>query len=207
MSINLAIANPISETQQPIQDQDNNSSALYISQSSTNMPDTARLVFGVSTSGTGEFIQNTNSVAQTYGISLFVNNTEQLRLTYESVTFPHLVAGSGADLVADSNGNIFTNSSSARHKENIAEFKDDFAKVLAIEPVSFRYRDSGHESVGYLAEDLHEKGLGSLVSYDDEGLPFSINYKLLPVYLLELLKSQQAMIEQLQARVAAMTPA
>src|SRR5258708_31667785 len=82
MSINLAIANPISETQQPIQDQDNNNSALYISQSSTNMPDTARLVFGVSTSGTGEFIQNTNSVAQTTGISLFVNNTDQHRLTY-----------------------------------------------------------------------------------------------------------------------------
>jgi superfamily I DNA/RNA helicase len=207
MSIDLAIANPISGTPQPIQDQNNNNSALYISQSSTSMPSTAKLVFGIGQSGYGEWIQNTFSAAQTYGISLFVNSIEQLRLTNTHVTLPHLVAGSGTDLVADSNGNIFTQSSSARHKENIAEFKDDFAKVLAIEPVSFRYRDSGHESVGYLAEDLHEKGLGSLVSYDDEGLPFSINYKLLPVYLLELLKSQQAMIEQLQVRVAAMTPA
>ena len=187
-------------------DQKDNRSALYISSRSTHISESSKLMFGLpNVGGYGEWSQNTRASASAYGISIFTNSIERIRVGTDYISLLNVTAGNGSDLVINSSGQVFSQPSSARYKEDITEFKDDFEKVLALEPVTFRYRDSGQNGVGYLAEDLHEKGLGSLVSYDDEGKPHSINYKLLPVYLLELLKSQQAVIEQLQARVAALT--
>lgn len=179
-----------------------NNEQLRITQNSVNIPRTVKLTFGVGGDGTGEYIQNSR-----YGLSFYANDAEQLRITPGNVAMPTLPVGQGSDLYADVNGNVFRQGSSARYKEDITAFKDDFAKVLELEPVSFRYRDSGHAGVGYLAEDLHDNGLGSLVLYDNEGQPEGINYKMLPVYLLEIVKAHQEMLKQLQARLSELPPA
>lgn len=107
------------------------------------------------------------------------------------------------DVVADNNGNLFLQTSSARFKEDIADLAVDVQKVLSLRPVSFRYTASGAPGIGYLAEELERVGLPGLVTHDSAGQPYSVNYKLLPVYLLEILKEQANAIRELQLQIAA----
>lgn len=111
-------------------------------------------------------------------------------------------ASTGDDLVVDLQGNVSRQVSSERFKENVIEFKDDFSKILSLNPVSFQSKQTGETGLGYIAEDLQAKDLKSLVGYDGDGKPFSVHYKLVPVYLLEVLKEQQKMIKQLQSEMA-----
>jgi hypothetical protein len=111
--------------------------------------------------------------------------------------------GSGtSDLTIDSQGNVAPQTSSVRFKENVEPLTGDFHKILSLEPKSFTYRESGQRAIGYTAEDLHDQDLRDLVTYDQEGNPLSIQYKLLPIYMLELLKEQKATIDQLAGEVA-----
>jgi len=115
---------------------------------------------------------------------------------------PGLPSSGTADLTVDPNGNIAPQTSSLRFKENVELLNEDFQKILALEPKSFTYKDSGFRGIGYTAEEVDELQLNDLVSYDADGKPLSINYKLMPVYLLEIVKDQQRMIRELQAEVS-----
>ncbi|HSS50367.1 MAG TPA: tail fiber domain-containing protein [Thermoanaerobaculia bacterium] len=233
MSIDLVVAVPFNTTSAPqqIQDQNQNSTGLYLTSSTigtTSLTSKGKLVFGLSSSGggDGEWIQNTANGAQTgFGIAFYGDSKEWMRLTNSGqlgvgtttpaatvdvagtlnvsggVSFPSLKALSGVDMVW-SNGTVGIQTSSARFKDNIHELKEDFRKVLSLVPVSFNYKGSGQESFGYTAEEVHAKDLHHLVTYDEEGKPFSVNYKLLPIYLLEILKQQQEMIGRLEQKLA-----
>jgi hypothetical protein len=225
MSIDLTITTTISGTPTQIGDQNNNVSGLFITNDATGITSIrskGKFVLGVNdgTGGVGEWIQNSsNGTVSNFGISFFANSAEQMRLTNTgnlgigtttpsarlhvngSVRFQGLTAGTGNDLVADANGNVFLQSSSERFKENISEFKDDFSKILSLNPVSFQSKQTGATGLGYIAEDVQAKDLKDLVSYDAEGNLFSVHYKLMSVYLLEVLKEQQKMIKELQSEM------
>jgi hypothetical protein len=129
---------------------------------------------------------------------------EALVVTGTSVTFSGIAnrpASGTADLVINSSGGIGTKLSSLRFKENVEPLKDDFHKILTLEPKSFSYRDSGDEGIGYMAEDLDDAKLGRLVSYDSDGKPLSIDYKMMSIYLLEVLKEHQQVIKELRREI------
>ncbi|MBI3079014.1 MAG: tail fiber domain-containing protein [Deltaproteobacteria bacterium] len=96
--------------------------------------------------------------------------------------------------------------SSRRYKEDIRPFDEDFAKILAVEPKVYRMREGygppGFENFGYIAEDLDEAGLESLVIYDREGRPDGVRYKKVALYVNEVVKAHHKMIEELQAEIA-----
>ena len=123
-----------------------------------------------------------------------------------SVAFPglgqRLQPNTSTDLRIDSKGNIAPESSSLRFKEQVEPLNEDFQKILALQPKSFIYKETGVRGIGYAAEELDELELNNLVGYDTEGKPLTINYKLIPVYLLEVLKEQQKIIKELQTQVA-----
>lgn len=130
-----------------------------------------------------------------------------LVVTGERVSLPGLAGlpGKGTlDLTIDSKGNVVPQHSSVRFKEDVAPLQEDFSKVLLLQPVSFQEKDTGARSIGYLAEDVAKQDLQSLMVYDDDGQPLSVQYKLLPVYLAEVLKEQQQVIKTLAARVQAL---
>jgi hypothetical protein len=110
-------------------------------------------------------------------------------------------SGSTADLVINSSGEVSVQTSSARFKEKIEPLDGDFHRVLALSPRRFTYRESGEQAIGYLAEELDELQLRDLVGYDAEGRPLNINYKMIPLYLVELVKEQQRAIEELRDEV------
>ncbi len=113
-------------------------------------------------------------------------------------------SGGTVDLVIDGNGNVSPQNSSARFKEDIQPLQDDFHKVLLLEPRAFAYKDTGARGIGYTAEEVDAADLHNLVAYDDEGKPLGVHYKMLSIYLLELVKELRTTLTEVQAEVAAL---
>ncbi len=95
--------------------------------------------------------------------------------------------------------------SSERYKQNIMPLEDDFQKILTLEPKAYQMKEGhGNEDewqFGYIAEELDQLGLKSLVVYDRSGRPDGIQYKKMCIYLNEVLKNQQNYLERLENKV------
>lgn len=91
--------------------------------------------------------------------------------------------------------------SSRKLKENIRKFTDKWRKVLQLEPVKFKYKDRPGDQIGYIAEDLDSIGLKDLVVYDKNDEPLGINYAMINVYLVEMIKDQEKRIQALEKGV------
>ncbi len=97
--------------------------------------------------------------------------------------------------------------SSARFKEAIRTMDDTTALVGALRPVTFRFKPTeGRDGArplqyGLIAEEVAEV-LPTLVSYDDEGRPYTVRYSLLTPLLLNELQRHQAALREQQAELA-----
>ena len=105
--------------------------------------------------------------------------------------------GTGNSVNIDASGNLFEDASSIRYKKDVADLEVDTAKVLELNPVSFRYKRNDQEDIGLIAEDVNEI-IPDLVNYDKEGLPNGVKYDRISVYLLEIIKEQQERINSLE---------
>ncbi len=121
------------------------------------------------------------------------------------------VAG-GVGVIIDTNGHLGTAVSSARYKEAIKPMKKASEAILALKPVTFRYKHDldpdGIPQFGLVAEDV-EKVNPNLVARDDQRKAYTVRYEAVNAMLLnEFLKEhkkveeQQAAIAQLKSRVA-----
>ncbi len=90
--------------------------------------------------------------------------------------------------------------SSKRYKKNIRPFEEDFSKILKTESKVYNCKSTGEESIGYIAEDFVDLGLDRLVSFLD-GKVESIHYNRIPLYLTEVVKTQQKQIERQEAHI------
>ena len=94
----------------------------------------------------------------------------------------------------------FVNLSSERYKENIKPMEKVSEAILGLKPITFRYKP------GVDAADLPQFGLSAeqvakanpdLVTYDKEGLPFTVRYDAINAMLLnEFLKEHKKVEEQ-----------
>jgi len=134
----------------------------------------------------------------------------------QHATFIAGIAGatvaSGVGVIVDAVGRLGTVTSSARFKEAIKPMDKASEAILALEPVTFRYK---HEldpdripQFGLIAEQV-EKVNPALVASDDQGKVYSVRYEAVNAMLLnEFLKEhrkveeQQATITQLKSAVA-----
>src|SRR5206468_10666698 len=118
------------------------------------------------------------------------------------------VAG-GVGVIVDTNGQLGTVVSSARYKDAIKPMDKASEAILALKPVTFRYKrerdPKGIPQFGLVAEDV-EKVNPDLVARDDQGKPFTVRYEAVNAMLLnEFIKarrqidSQQQQIEELTA--------
>lgn len=93
-------------------------------------------------------------------------------------------------------GGVWTNSSSRKDKENIADltFEEALAVLAALEPVRFNYKaDSEDDFVGFIAEDVPDL----VASKDRNGLSAMD----IVAVLTKVVQAQQAQIEELEARL------
>lgn len=101
----------------------------------------------------------------------------------------------------DSDGRLGYAPSSERFKQDVKPAGIEPHRVLAVEPVAFRYREQvelhGDEApfeLGFIAEHLDALGLREFVYYDAEGRPEGIEYSAFVV-------AQQAALRHLARRV------
>ncbi len=107
-----------------------------------------------------------------------------------------LNTGTGTQVVIN-NEQLLISSSSVRHKQDIRPFRTQFDNILKVEPVSFKYKDTQQEDIGYLAEELDRIGLKELVHYEN-GQPFSIKYDKITLYLIEVIKEMKSKLDALE---------
>jgi len=100
-------------------------------------------------------------------------------------------SSSAIDLQLDEDGNVVRgNSSSKRYKTDIENVSQNrYNKLLTLTPKFFTYIETGRKGFGLIAEDLDRLGYRELVIYNKKGQPENIEYKLLSVALIDVIKN------------------
>jgi hypothetical protein len=91
--------------------------------------------------------------------------------------------------------------SSVRFKRDVADQGSALATLLALRPVSYRFKTSEEVRLGLIAEEVHAIE-PRLVDLDGDGLPHSVRYDETVSVLVKGLQEQQAQIATLTARLA-----
>ena len=116
------------------------------------------------------------------------------------------LAGAAGAVYADANGKLNLSSSDARLKDNIAPLTACLSKTLALNPVSFQWRDQASmgakTNIGFIAQDM-EAVVPEIVGHTVEGMK-TLDYAKLVALLTGAIQEQQALIEQLNLRIAAL---
>ncbi len=102
----------------------------------------------------------------------------------------------GVTVLIDGNGQLGTISSSRRYKEDIADMGDTSARIGALRPVTFRYKNpyaDGGKPVQYglIAEEVAEV-FPELTVFNEDGQPETVKYQdITPLLLNEFLKERR----------------
>ncbi len=106
----------------------------------------------------------------------------------------------GAAVSVNSNGRLGTMTSSRRFKEEIKPMDETSEVLLALKPVTFRYKKdidpAGTSQFGLVAEEV-EKVNPDLIVRDKEGKPYSVRYDQVNAMLLNEFLKEHRKVEQL----------
>jgi hypothetical protein len=111
-----------------------------------------------------------------------------------------VTVAAGIGVIIDSSGHLGTITSSARFKEEIKPMDKASEAILALKPVTFRYKQEvdpkGVPQFGLVAEEV-EKVNPDLVARDDQRKPYTVRYEAVNAMLLnEFLKEHRKVEEQ-----------
>jgi len=111
----------------------------------------------------------------------------------------------GVGVIIDRDGHLGTVVSSARFKEKIQPMDKASEAVLALKPVTFRYKHgldpAGIPQFGLVAEQV-EKVDPDLVARDDEGKPYTVRYEAVNAMLLNEFLKEHRKVEEQGAEIA-----
>jgi hypothetical protein len=129
----------------------------------------------------------------------------------QTTTFISGVSGqtsaAGVAVLVNSFGKLGTTTSSRRFKQDIVDMGDESDVLQKLRPVTFLYRPEYDETrtrqYGLVAEEVAEVA-PELVVFDAEGRPETVRYHFVNAMLLDQVQKQQARIQDLEARLAAL---
>ena len=111
----------------------------------------------------------------------------------------------GVGVIIDSSGHLGTVLSSERFKDQIKRMDKASETILALKPVTFRYKHDldpeGIPQFGLVAEDV-EKVNPDLVARDDQGKPYTVRYEAVNAMLLNEFLKEHRKVQELEATVA-----
>jgi hypothetical protein len=114
------------------------------------------------------------------------------------------VAG-GVGVIIDASGHLGTVVSSERFKDKITPMDKASEAILALKPVTFRYKHEldpeGIPQFGLVAEQV-EKVNPDLVARDEEGKPYTVRYDAVNAMLLNEFLKEHRKVEALEAKMA-----
>ena len=108
-------------------------------------------------------------------------------------------------IVVDASGRLGTVVSSRRFKEDIRDMSASSEAILALRPVTFRYKRNidpqGADQFGLIAEEV-EKVNPALVIHDPQGKAYSVRYDAVNAMLLNEFLKEHAKVSDLKTTVA-----
>src|SRR5205085_5919678 len=108
-------------------------------------------------------------------------------------------------VLVNTNGKLGTMTSSKRFKEDIKPMDKTSEALLALKPVTFRYKKdldpAGTPQLGLVAEDV-EKINPDLVVRDKEGKPYSVRYDQVNAMLLNEFLKEHRKVEEMEKAMA-----
>jgi trimeric autotransporter adhesin len=114
------------------------------------------------------------------------------------------VAG-GVGVIVGTNGKLGTVVSSARFKEAVQPMDKASEAILALKPVTFRYKKEldpeGIPQFGLVAEEV-ENVNPALVARDEQGKPYTVRYEAVNAMLLNEFLKEHRKVDKLEATVA-----
>ena len=104
-------------------------------------------------------------------------------------------------MIVDSSGHLGTVVSSARYKEAIKPMDKASESILALQPVTFRYKHEldpdGIPQFGLVAEQV-EKIDPDLVARDEQGKPYTVRYEAVNAMLLNEFLKEHRQVQELK---------
>ncbi len=115
-----------------------------------------------------------------------------------------VTVASGVGVVIDTNGQLGSMTSSARFKDEIKPMGKASEAILALKPVTFRYKQEldpkGIPQFGLVAEQVEQIN-PALVAHDQNGKPYSVRYEAVNAMLLNEFLKEHRKVETLEATV------
>ena len=127
----------------------------------------------------------------------------------QAATFMAGISGatvpSGVAVIIDSSGHLGTTKSSARFKEEIKPMENASEAILALKPVTFRYKHEldpdGIPQFGLIAEQV-EKINPDLVARDEKGQVYTVRYDAVNAMLLNEFLKEHRKVQEQEATIA-----
>jgi len=120
----------------------------------------------------------------------------------------HGVAVTGMAVVVSSSGQLGVAPSSARFKDEIKPMEKASEAILALKPVTFRYKPeldpAGIPQFGLVAEEV-EKVNPALVARDAKGKVYTVRYEAVNAMLLNEFLKEHGTVQELKKEIAALT--
>jgi Chaperone of endosialidase len=131
-----------------------------------------------------------------------IHTTQAFIAGISGVTVP-----GGVGVIVDINGHLGTNVSSARFKDEIKRMDKASEAILALKPVTFRYKKeldpNGIPQFGLVAEDV-AKVNPDLVARDAKGELYTVRYEAVNAMLLNEFLKEHATVQELKKEIAAL---
>jgi hypothetical protein len=127
-----------------------------------------------------------------------------------AVIFSNTSGTGTGNITINASTTSFNTSSDYRLKENVQPMTGALSKVAALKPVTYNWKATGEASEGFIAHELQEvvpecvTGEKDAVNEDGSIKPQGIDTSFLVATLTAAIQEQQAMIEELKAKVAAL---
>ena len=126
-----------------------------------------------------------------------------------SSPFNNTTAGA-ANLAVFSDGNFGRSTSSIKYKKDVVNTNHGLSEVMKLRPVTYKGKSENDGNTGFgglIAEEVHNAGLTEFVQYADDGTPDALSYGNMVSLAFKAIQEQQAIIEELKNKVAALETA
>jgi hypothetical protein len=126
------------------------------------------------------------------------------KATFIAGIFGATISG-GAVVSVDNKGRLGTTTCSARFKDQIRPMGSTSSSILALKPVTFRYKEEldpvKTPQFGLIAEEVAQVN-PDLVIRDDQGAPYSVRYEAVNAMLLNEFLKEHSKVDALEETVA-----
>ena len=172
--------------------------------------DSGNLLIGKITSGTfstsgAEFTASGQARITSGSVPLYLNRTGVGTSGISTVVFQLETVDAGSISCSVGSAPTFLSSSDERLKDNITDHESELANVMALRPTRWDWKDEAKGTgEGFIAQELEQTAWSDLVSEGDDGFKQVAGLGTVETRLIKAIQEQQAMIETLQAEVAAL---